>query len=70
MDLEQLKQFVAGVLLETEGKKLTFAALKEKARISRGLTSLLDRMKADGIVNYELGDAGMTDDTIISLAGR
>ncbi len=63
-DMEVL---VRNAFKQVGGRKLTFAELKQRSRIRRGLVRLLDQMKQAGDVDYELDNKGMmTNETVIS----
>jgi len=53
---------------KTNARRLTFGQMREATRIKRGLGGVLEALRAEGKVYYELGASGQwTDDTIIAL---
>ncbi|HEY4509669.1 MAG TPA: hypothetical protein VJC15_01635 [Candidatus Paceibacterota bacterium] len=55
---------------KTNARRLTFGQMREATRIKRGLGGVLEALRAEGKVYYELGASGQwTDDTIIALCG-
>ena len=68
---ELMETRVMDALRQADGNKLTYAELKEKTKMRRGLVGYLEVMKRAGFIDYTLDvDVMMTNETIVSLVNK